>query len=79
MLLRMEMDWKQRVMVLQDHDWALGEIAEHCGTTYDQVWDLLNGRTKEPRGMFAVNLYRISNAFAKRKNRKPRDMTPYSP
>lgn len=49
--------WAQRIEELEAAGWSLTEIGKHIDLSPQAVSDIKCGRSKEPRGMAAVNLH----------------------
>lgn len=56
----MTKSWAERIAALEGLGWSLTEIGEVIELSPQGVSDIKCGRTKEPRGMSAVRLYRLS-------------------
>lgn len=51
--------WSQRVTDIEATGWSLTKIARHIGLNPPAVSDIKTGRTIEPKGMPAVELYKL--------------------
>lgn len=56
----MNVTWSERVEWCELAGLSLAQIAQRCQMAYSTLNDIKTGRTKEPAGMRAVLLYRLS-------------------
>lgn len=49
--------WPQKITELESAGWSINAIAAHIGLSAQALSDIKQGRSKEPRGMAAVNLH----------------------
>ena len=53
-------DWSRIVLELRRSGMTDDEIAAHCGRTRNPIWNLANGKCKEPKfaaGVLMLNLH----------------------
>lgn len=53
------MEWSQVVRDIEAQGWSLTQIGDAIGLSVASVSDIKQGRTKEPRGMAAVELHKL--------------------
>lgn len=51
--------WAERITELEAAGWSLTGIADRIGSSQQALSELKQGRSKEPRGMAAVNLHEL--------------------
>jgi len=65
-------NWKERIAWCEAAGMTRQQIAAQCGLAYSSLSDIANGASKEPRGMAAVKLYKLSES------KKPRSAATHS-
>ena len=50
------MDWQKLVKDLREAGVPVRKIAQHAGVSVTAIYDLLYGRSKEPRGTAAIRI-----------------------
>lgn len=58
----MNYSWAERVRWCRTH-LTMREIAEYCGVALPTMYDIGNGRIKQPGGYAAVRLYLLSEQY----------------
>lgn len=51
--------WAERIAELESIGWSLTKIGAEIGLSAQALSDIKQGRSKEPRGMAAVNLHAL--------------------
>lgn len=52
--------WQEKIAEIEAAGITRKEIADHCGMAYSTFNDLALGYTREPKGMAAVKLHKLS-------------------
>ena len=58
-----EPDWKERIAACESAGMSRREIAAAVGMSYSALCDVVNGNTKEPRGLAAVKLHALAQSL----------------